>query len=290
MLSPLRNRFGIPGVISVIALVFAMLGGAYAATDNSGDGKATSSAKRGKPGKPGKPGPAGPQGPQGPAGPAGPQGPAGAAGANGLDGLDGAKGINGTNGTNGTSVTASKEDPGANCDEGGSKFVVGSGTPTYACNGEQGEPGKDGEDGEDGETGFTDVLPAGKTETGTWAFGLMPAGDEPGFLQQLRVPISFPIPLAASIGESNAHYHDVAFPTGATAAEKETCPGTEADPKAKAGHLCVYTMEEFTPFSVFNVNNAGTGAAGAGKNGAYLVIGGYEGGSGAVGTFAVTAP
>ncbi|HSR94938.1 MAG TPA: hypothetical protein VLK56_08730, partial [Solirubrobacterales bacterium] len=26
MLSPLRNRFGIPGVISVIALVFAMMG------------------------------------------------------------------------------------------------------------------------------------------------------------------------------------------------------------------------------------------------------------------------
>jgi len=59
MLSPLRNRFGIPGVISVIALVFAMFGGAYAAS-NSGDGptasgKATASAKRGKPGKPGKP-------------------------------------------------------------------------------------------------------------------------------------------------------------------------------------------------------------------------------------------
>src|SRR3954453_7338957 len=50
MLSPLRNRFGIPGVISVIALVFAMFGGAYAAT-NGGDGaKATASAKQGPPG------------------------------------------------------------------------------------------------------------------------------------------------------------------------------------------------------------------------------------------------
>jgi hypothetical protein len=35
MLSPLRNRFGIPGVISVIAFVFAMLGGAYAANNIS---------------------------------------------------------------------------------------------------------------------------------------------------------------------------------------------------------------------------------------------------------------
>ena len=39
MLSPLRNRFGIPGVISVVA--FAALGGAYPA-NNSG-GKATAS-------------------------------------------------------------------------------------------------------------------------------------------------------------------------------------------------------------------------------------------------------
>ena len=41
MLSPLRNRFGIPGVISVIALVFAMFGGAYAATNSNDGGKAT---------------------------------------------------------------------------------------------------------------------------------------------------------------------------------------------------------------------------------------------------------
>ena len=33
MFSTLRTRFGIPGVISVIALVFAMLGGAYAANN-----------------------------------------------------------------------------------------------------------------------------------------------------------------------------------------------------------------------------------------------------------------
>ena len=46
MFSPLRNRFGIPGAISVIALVFAMFGGAYAASDNSGGGKATASAKK----------------------------------------------------------------------------------------------------------------------------------------------------------------------------------------------------------------------------------------------------
>src|SRR5258706_13999527 len=69
MFSPLSNRFGIPGVISVIALVFAMLGGAYAASNNSGGGKASASAKA-------KKGPRGPKGATGPAGPAGPSGPA----------------------------------------------------------------------------------------------------------------------------------------------------------------------------------------------------------------------
>ncbi len=103
MFSPLRNRFGIPGVISVIALVFAMFGGAYAATNSERDSKATASAK-GKPGprgKPGKPGPAGPQGPAGPAGPAGPSGPQGAKGDKGDTGPKGDKGDKGDKGEKG---------------------------------------------------------------------------------------------------------------------------------------------------------------------------------------------
>jgi Collagen triple helix repeat (20 copies) len=91
MLSPLRNRFGIPGVISVIALVFAMLGGAYAANDSgSGDSKASASAV--------KKGPRGPRGPKGPAGPAGAQGPAGPQGAKGDTGATGKTGATGPQG------------------------------------------------------------------------------------------------------------------------------------------------------------------------------------------------
>jgi hypothetical protein len=93
MLSPLRSRFGIPGVISVIALVFAMFGGAYAATNNGG-GKATASAK-------GKPGPRGPKGPKGDPGPAGPQGPAGAKGDTGAKGDKGDTGNTGAQGPQG---------------------------------------------------------------------------------------------------------------------------------------------------------------------------------------------
>jgi hypothetical protein len=92
MLSPLRNRFGIPGVISVIALVFAMFGGAYAATNEGG--KATSSAKA-------KKGPKGPKGPKGDIGPAGPAGPAGAQGSAGPQGPKGDKGDKGDTGEKG---------------------------------------------------------------------------------------------------------------------------------------------------------------------------------------------
>ena len=98
MFSTLRTRFGIPGVISVIALVFAMFGGAYAASNSSGGGKATASAKakkgpRGPKGATGPAGPAGPAGAVGPAGPAGAQGPAGPTGPQGQPGEDGETGF-----------------------------------------------------------------------------------------------------------------------------------------------------------------------------------------------------
>jgi Collagen triple helix repeat (20 copies) len=129
MLSPLRNRFGIPGVISVIALVFAMLGGAYAA-NNSGGGKATASAKA-------KRGPKGPKGATGPTGPQGPAGPQGAPGAKGDPGANGAAGAVGPTGPTGPT---------------GAKGATGATGPTGAT----------------GFSGFTETLPSGKTETGTW--------------------------------------------------------------------------------------------------------------------------
>ena len=91
MFSIFRNRFGIPGVISVIALVFAMMGGAVAAS-NGGSGNATASAKKGPPGPRGprgKTGATGPAGAQGAVGPAGPKGDTGSAGAPGKTGEPG---------------------------------------------------------------------------------------------------------------------------------------------------------------------------------------------------------
>jgi hypothetical protein len=134
MFSTLRTRFGIPGVISVIALVFAMFGGAYAASNSSGGGKATASAKA-------KKGPRGPKGATGPAGPAGAQGPAGPAGAKGDAGANGANGAAGPTGPTGAA---------------GAKGATGAAGATGAT-------------GAAGQAGFPDTLPSGKTETGYWA-------------------------------------------------------------------------------------------------------------------------
>ncbi len=236
MFSTLRTRFGIPGVISVIALVFAMFGGAYAASNSSGGGKATASAKAKK----------GPRGPKGATGPAGPQGPAGPAGAKGDAGANGSNGSNGTNGT--SAITAAYS--GAECANGG--VEVKSASPTaYVCN------------GEDGQTGFTETLPSGKSETGTWGF-------TKGATVSQLVPISFNIPLASSVPAHYLTYEDE--PTA-------ECPGSGEEPAAAPGNLCIYEVEE-TYATYSNSRNLKSGAVLTFLN---VAAGGY-------GTWAVTAP
>jgi hypothetical protein len=209
----LRTRFGIPGVISVIALVFAMFGGAYAASNSSGGGKAAASAKA-KQGPRGKTGKTGPAGPQGPAGPAGPKGDAGAAGANGAPGIDGKS----------VAVAAIQPEE-EGCEElGGAEVkVTGSAQGTEVCNGAQGPPGPTCNEA----TGQC-LLPAGATETGVWSIN--------GYEDvNLYADISFPLRL------SSAPVLKYVSPL-----ESETpgavpgCPGTFAEPKASAGTLCVY--------------------------------------------------
>ena len=232
MFSTLRTRFGIPGVISVIALVFAMFGGAYAASNSASGGKATASAKA-------KQGPRGKTGKTGPAGPTGPQGPAGAQGPAGLKGDTGAAGGNGTNGTNGQSVTSSAEPPGGNCASGGSKFTSSSGA-TYACSGATGAKGAQGSPWTAG-----GMLPSGATETGFWGYGAFPAPFEnaPGGEGKSDYSFSFPIPLASP--------PEVIVVEGASA---PGCPGLGEDrlPTADPGNLCIYAaLESAEVLSVF---------------------------------------
>ncbi len=218
MFSTLRTRFGIPGVISVIALVFAMFGGAYAASNSASGGKATASAKA-------KKGPRGPKGATGPAGSQGPAGPQGPAGAPGPKGDAGAAGNPGQSGSNGQSITSTLEPPGPNCTAGGYKLVSAGPKTDYVCN---------GANGVDGQTGFTETLPAGMTEKGTWsASARKDQAIVVGPFELFGAPLSFSIPLASPLGESHVHF--------STQSDfGDTCTGSVGNPTAPSGELCVY--------------------------------------------------
>lgn len=272
MFSTLRTRFGIPGVISVMALVFAMLGGAYAANNSSDGGKATASAK-----KP-KKGPRGPKGPKGDTGPAGPQGPGGA------NGKDGANGSNGANGAPGKSVTTSSfggfdEPAGEPCEEAGGieMEIEGSGNPEYVCNGEEGAQGAPGSPWPGGGT-----LAPGATETGVYAVVVS------GEFMPLQAPISFNVKLASPLDGSHVVY--VPRPQDGSNPDPTHCPGSAADPQAASGYLCVYSSGTETGLLVGpSVGDPSIGGAPAGASRVGAIVGGLSSaGTGLTGTWAVT--
>jgi hypothetical protein len=240
MLSPLRNRFGIPGVISVIALVFAMFGGAYAATN---DGKAQSSAKA-KKGPKGPKGATGPAGAQGPAGPVGAKGDTGAAGANGKDGISPV----------GAVFVGSK----GGCTAGGTEYK--GATTDFVCNGKKGAAGNPWSVG--------GTLPSEQTETGTYLM-ISETGIGVYFGFYALANISFPIPLP----ETLASDHTIYVPT--TEEVPEECENEEhtgdasaSNPEASPGYLCVFkaassNMDQSEFLFFFNGGNAeGAGVAG----------------------------
>ncbi len=280
MFSTLRTRFGIPGVISVIALVFAMFGGAYAASNSSSGGKATGSKAKAKRG------PAGPKGATGPAGPVGPQGPAGA---NGKDGANGANGSTGSAGAPGKSVAISGTAP--SCVEGGVTVEVAgeSATKKAICNGEAGTPGNAGATGPPGPQGNPwtagGTLPPGSTETGTFVVtgpkNTTPESSYYDFGAAAAIPFS--IPLANPL---DAAHTEIIDKIGSA-----NCAGTVIDPKAAAGYLCVYIGV------AASINNpliaypdfTEEGASKAGAMLAFLTVGSGGGVFGS-GSYAVTAP
>ncbi len=251
----LRNRFGIPGVISVIALVFAMLGGAYAASNESGSGNATASAKRGKPGPPGKRGKPGPPGPAGPVGAKGDKGDTGAAGSNGSNGAVGPIGPAGKTGATGPA-------------------------------GKTGATGPAGKTGATGLSGFVEALPSEETMTGTWWF----QGN--GNAVQ-AAPISFPIRLssAAAAQTKDVYFSHSAEPEKF----EQECPGSLANPDAEPGVLCFYVNGEsnFAPLEpVAYQPDFATGVeeSGVGTSGVLLFFESVAASKIGGGTYAVTAP
>ncbi len=288
MFSAIRSRMTYANVVATLALVFAMSGGALAASHYL-----ITSTKQIKPsvlaslkGKNGVNGAQGAQGVQGPAGLAGSPGAAGGRGETGTAGTNGTDGTNGENGKagkNGKSVTVASESPGANCKEGGSSLEEeGTGTVTYACNGEKGAKGEEGN--------IKATLPSGSTETGAWRLPYGMAG-----LKEVPA-ISFPIPLPHSLSVSECstdaptcHFHLIKKEeTGTGGCEG----GTVAAPSAKPGNFCLYVgisenLDENE--GEFVVENPGTGE-GVGTTGVLLklVLTG-EGEGEAQGTWAVTA-
>jgi hypothetical protein len=257
MLSAIRKRLTYTNVAVIVALVFAMSGGAYAAsryviTSTKQISPKVLRALKGN---------AGASGAQGPAGPAGPQGPAGA------NGAAGAKGETGAAGANGTSVTGteSKAKLGP-CREGGSEFKAAGGT-TYACNGEKGSEGSPWTAG--------DTLPPGRTLEGDWAatgFSEVP-GLEPGYGQAVAA-VSFALPLSAT---PTQHF------IKENATPPSECPGTAASPAAEPGNLCVFEVSATNAFVFPGVANSLSG----------FTVGAVAVAKGAIfieGTWAVTAP
>ena len=285
MFSTLRTRFGIPGVISVMALVFAMLGGAYAASNSSDGGKATASAKA-------KKGPRGPKGATGPAGPAGPAGPQGPAGAKGDAGSNGSNGSNGTPGAAGQSVETEIEPPFGECgDEEGVKLTSADGV-SYVCNGAKGATGTAGSPWTAGGT-----LPPNATQTGTWL-----VGEDSPLLPFLGLPfttISFPIPLSSALDGAHVKYVGLG-PEGKSAlpapveCDDPAHPGEPSadNPEADSGYLCVFA--QVFPFGgapegsgAVSMTQIGIGIQGASSGGAALLRETTESGT-LWGSFAVT--
>jgi hypothetical protein len=252
MISRIHQKLGTAGfIISIVALVAALGGGAYAASGGLTGKQKKEVEKIAKKyaGKPGKNGAAGSVGATGPMGPAGTKGENGAPGANGV----------GTNGTNGKSVVLVNEEP-EECpnEEGFTYKIEGSTALNEVCSATGGGGG-----------GLPKTLGAEETETGVYATGLVETGET------TFVPISFTIPLGAELDET----HVKIVKKGETApAECTFGTGTPSasNPQAKPGYLCVFEGEYFEPGGEIPLQNIrkpnALGAVGAATAGATLEL------------------
>ena len=293
MISRIHQMLGTAGfVISIVALVAALGGGAYAASGGL-SGKQKKEVEKIAKKYAGKPGAAG---------------AAGAKGDTGTPGTPGTSGANGTDGKNGTagrSISLAEIPSGkAECAGDGGAVLTeqGSTSSVEICNGEEGARGATGATGATGAQGpegalgtAGTTLPPGASETGVWSLGsvgegMVAPGADP--LEQLghpfRVPISFMVPLTAGLEGTQVHY----IVQGGTA-PSECAGGTAEHPTAEPGNLCIYTAEEAEPTtwvgpSITDPSKQGS-PEGASAYGAALQFILLNPGGQAYGTWAVTA-
>lgn len=329
MMSFITKRFTYANVAVTAALVFAMAGGAFAASNSGHAAKKAkkasyviTSTKQIKPGViatlKGKTGAAGATGPAGSAGAVGAKGATGATGEKGAEGEPGEKGANGSPGE---SVTITKlTGPVGVCKEGGAEVANASGK-VQVCNGEKGVIHA-------GET-----LPANATEVGGYAMqnfrktftNITAVKENPTTKAveveteqvtvggtELSTAISFPIPLAAPLNQEHVRYvttahEEWAYLPGSPAgtltkhATPEECLGSYEKPEAEPGYLCVYSGTEsisslqVVPVPLNSAQSTGiiavlANGAGASPSGAVLITtSSNDGLSYARGSWAVTA-
>ncbi len=253
MPSAIRKHLNPATALAFVALVFALTGGAFAASGRGGpsgargSGRATAStvsaiaAKSKAKSKTGPRGPAGPKGATGAAGPAGATGPAGPTGPTGPAGPAGGKGENGANGAEG------KE-------------------------GKEGAKGKEGKEGKPGAIHGQEPLPSGATETGVWSFGPLPEAAAGAFLYVTVA--SFPVQLSAALEKEHAHFintkgEEVTLAGAQAQPTPIPCPGNVEEPTAEPGNLCVY---ENRLVNVEGLVLSSPGAKGADKTGAIMLV------------------
>jgi hypothetical protein len=157
MFHRVRRHLNASTFIALLALVFAVTGGAFAATGagkGNGGSNTHSLAAHAAKSKRGPRGPQGPAGAPGKEGKEGKQGPAGPAGAKGETGATGASGATGAAGAGVTTAIFKTEKGG--CKEGGVELFSASGT-SYVCNGEESTPGQPGIQGIQGLQGVQGI-------------------------------------------------------------------------------------------------------------------------------------
>ncbi len=299
-----KEPFGKAGLtVAILALVLAMVGGAYAASGalSGKQKKEVEKIAKKDAGKPGANGAAG---------------TAGTNGTNGTNGKDGAAGTAGTNGTNGKTVRHGTTNP-TNAIGTEGDFYINTTTdeifgpkPTTAGAWGSGTELK----GEPGVIHPGETLPSEASETGTWSLGRIKGSSvPPGYpFQGIAVPVSFPVPLPSELDAAHVHViapngKEVDEGTFEATVEPTDCgsgiePGVGVEhPEANPGHLCIY-MQSVNPalpstfFGNSTVRKPDNTASGASVAGALLSLSVNQaaaetsGYAEASGTWAVTAP
>jgi hypothetical protein len=198
------------------------------------------------------------------------------------------KTLQGKAGAAGAPGAAGAQGPAGPAGPGGAKGETGP-AGTKGERGATGATGAKGATGASGATGFTETLPSGKTETGTWS--VLFAG-KVGF-PAADASISFPIPIRGAF-EGPAFLFSLAQ-TESKSFGSSGCAGSVTEPTAPKGTLCIYTASEGLKEveGTLEVGLRPEEFEGYGSSGTYITgLGAQQPTSSAdvSGTWAVTAP